>query len=100
MFSVFELSIFDLTSCSRALAFLMNFVSPITKQVFFTTLGLFRILFSLVSVFNCSYVQDINFIFLEKGFEQVPPPHFVYDFSGKMFLMLHFFKDTMTAYFW
>ena len=100
MFRVFELFIFDLTSCSRALAFLMNFVSPITKQVFFTTLGLFRILFSFVSVFNCSYVQDINFNFLEKGLEQVCPPHFVYDFSGKMFLMLHFFKDTMKAYFW
>ena len=32
----------------------------------------------------------LNFKFSEKGLELVPPPHFVYDFSRKMFLMLHF----------
>ena len=30
-----------------------------------------------------------NFNFLEKGLRKVSPPHFVYDFSGKMFLMLY-----------
>ena len=31
----------------------------------------------------------LNFDFLEKGLEVVSPPHFVYDFSRKMFLMLY-----------
>ena len=31
----------------------------------------------------------LNFNFSEKGLGLVSPPHFVYDFSGKMFLMLH-----------
>ena len=30
-----------------------------------------------------------NFNFSEKGFGVVSPPRFVYDFSKKMFLMLH-----------
>ena len=31
----------------------------------------------------------LNFDFLEKGLGIVFPPHFVYDFSRKMLLMLH-----------
>ena len=31
----------------------------------------------------------VNFNFLEKGLELVSPPHFEYDFSRKMFLVLH-----------
>ena len=31
----------------------------------------------------------LNFEFLEKGLGIVSPPHFVYDFSRKMFLMLY-----------
>ena len=31
----------------------------------------------------------LNFNFSEKGLRLVSPPHFVYDFSRKMFLMLH-----------
>ena len=31
----------------------------------------------------------LNFDFLEKGLEIVSPPHSVYDFSRKMFLMLY-----------
>ena len=31
----------------------------------------------------------LNFDFLEKGLELVSPPHFVYDCSTKMFLMLY-----------
>ena len=31
----------------------------------------------------------LNFIFLEKGLGLVSPPHFEYDFSRKIFLMLH-----------
>ena len=31
----------------------------------------------------------INFNFSEKGLGLVSQPHFVYNFSGKMFLMLH-----------
>ena len=31
----------------------------------------------------------LNFDFLEKGQEIVSPPNFVYDFSRKIFLMLH-----------
>ena len=31
----------------------------------------------------------VNFDFLEKGLEKVSAPHFVYDFSTKMFLMLY-----------
>ena len=31
----------------------------------------------------------LNLIFSEKGLGQVPPPHFVYDFLRKMFVMLH-----------
>ena len=31
----------------------------------------------------------LNFDFLEKGLGIVSSPHFVYDFSGKMFLMLY-----------
>ena len=31
----------------------------------------------------------LNFNFSEKGLGLVSPPHFVYDFSRKMFLMLH-----------
>ena len=31
----------------------------------------------------------LNFHFSEKGLGLVSPPHFVYDFSRKMFLMLH-----------
>ena len=30
----------------------------------------------------------LNFEFLEKGLEVAPPPHFVNDFSRKMFLKL------------
>ena len=30
----------------------------------------------------------LNFDFLDKGLEIVPPAHFIYDFSTKMFLML------------
>ena len=33
----------------------------------------------------------LNFEFLEKGLGIVSPPHFVYDFSSKMFLMLAIF---------
>ena len=31
----------------------------------------------------------LNFDFLDKGLGIVSPPHFVYDFSTKMYLMLH-----------
>ena len=31
----------------------------------------------------------LNFNFSEKGLGLVSPPHFVYDFSKKMFLVLH-----------
>ena len=31
----------------------------------------------------------LNFYFLEKGLRIVSLPHFVYDFSGKMFLVLY-----------
>ena len=31
----------------------------------------------------------LNFDFLEKGLGIVSPPHFVYDFSRKMFFMLY-----------
>ena len=31
----------------------------------------------------------LNFDFLEKGLQIVSPPHVVYDFSKKMFLMLY-----------
>ena len=31
----------------------------------------------------------LNFKFLEKGLRLVSPPHFVYDLSTEMFLMLH-----------
>ena len=31
----------------------------------------------------------LNFNFSEKGLELVSPSHFAYDFSGKMFLILH-----------
>ena len=31
----------------------------------------------------------VNFYFLEKSLEIASSPHFVYDFSKKMFLMLH-----------
>ena len=31
----------------------------------------------------------LNFYFLENGLGQVSPPHFVHNFSRKMFLMLH-----------
>ena len=31
----------------------------------------------------------LNFDALEKGLGIVSPPHFVYDFSRKMFLILH-----------
>ena len=34
----------------------------------------------------------LNFGFLEKGLGQVSPPHFLYDFSRKMFLMLYSIK--------
>ena len=33
--------------------------------------------------------EMLNFDFLEKGLERVSPPHFEYDFSRKMFLMLY-----------
>ena len=33
--------------------------------------------------------DNINFNFLEKGLGLVSPPHFVYDFWRKIFLMLH-----------
>ena len=33
--------------------------------------------------------QIISFDFLEKGLGIVSPPHFVYDFSRKMFLILY-----------
>ena len=36
----------------------------------------------------------INFDFLEKGLGIVSPPHFVYDFSRKMFLMLYSINRT------
>ena len=32
----------------------------------------------------------LNFSFSEKGLGLVSPPHFVYDFSIKIFLMLHY----------
>ena len=32
----------------------------------------------------------LNFDFLEKGLRIVSPPHFVYDFSRKIFLKLYF----------
>ena len=32
----------------------------------------------------------LNFNFSEKGMGLVSPPHFVNDFSRKMFLMLHY----------
>ena len=35
------------------------------------------------------YRDVLNFDFLEKGLGIVSPPHFVYDFSTKMFLMLY-----------
>ena len=31
----------------------------------------------------------LNFDFLEKGLGKVSPPHFVYDFSTKIFLKLY-----------
>ena len=36
----------------------------------------------------------LNFDLLEKGLGTVSPPHFVYDFSRKMFLMSYSIKDT------
>ena len=35
------------------------------------------------------FKDKLNFNFSEKGLRLVSPPHFVYDFSRKMFLMLH-----------
>ena len=35
----------------------------------------------------------LNFIFLKKGLGIVSPPHFVYDFSRKMFLKLYSLTD-------
>ena len=32
----------------------------------------------------------LNLVFLEKGLGIVSPPHYVYDFSRKIFLMLYF----------
>ena len=32
----------------------------------------------------------LKFEFLEKSLEIVPAPHFVYDFLGKIFLMLYY----------
>ena len=32
----------------------------------------------------------LNFDFLEKGLGIICPPHFVYDFSRKIFLMLYY----------
>ena len=36
----------------------------------------------------------LNFDFLEKSLEIVSSPRFVYDFSKKMFLMLHSINET------
>ena len=36
----------------------------------------------------------LNFDLLEKGLGTISPPHLVYDFSRKMFLMLYSIKDT------
>ena len=60
--------------------------------------------FRYISIFlNLPYNEDklyetldywswdvLNFNFSEKGLGLVSPPHFVYDFSRKMFLMLHY----------
>ena len=35
----------------------------------------------------------VNFDFLDKGLRTVSPPHFVYDFSTKMFLMLYSIEE-------
>ena len=50
---------------------------------------------SLVSIYFDNpqlriYIQRLlNFDFLEKGLGIVSPPYFVYEFSGKMFVMLY-----------
>ena len=37
-------------------------------------------------------IDMLNFYFLEKGLGIVSPPHFMYDFSRKMFLILYSFN--------
>ena len=45
--------------------------------------------------FICS--RDMfNFYFLEKGLGIVSPPHFVYDFKRKIFLILHSITDQIS----
>ena len=39
-----------------------------------------------------------NFGFSEKGLEIVSPPHFVYDFSRKIFLMLYSITDQILLF--
>ena len=43
----------------------------------------------LYKILRLSIQRHAKFYFLEKGVGLVFPPHFVYDFSRKMFLMLH-----------
>ena len=38
---------------------------------------------------NFNFGDMLNFNFSEKGLGQVSSPHFLHDFSRKMFLMLH-----------
>ena len=52
--------------------------------------NLVSICFNSPQLFNPYWSRDIlNFKFLEKGVGLVSPSYFVYDFSRKMFLMLH-----------
>ena len=37
----------------------------------------------------------LNVDYLDKGLGMIPPAHFVYDFSAKMFLMLHSINSRM-----
>ena len=46
----------------------------------------------LILIFNFNF----NFNFPEKGLGLVFPPHFVYDFSRKMFLLLHLLTDQIS----
>ena len=41
------------------------------------------------------YWGMLNFDILEEGLGIVSPPHFVYDFSRKMFFMLYSIKGTL-----
>ena len=38
---------------------------------------------------DCLSRKILNFVFFEKGLELVSPPHFVYEFSRKIFLIFH-----------